>query len=81
MGRRNSQTVFDVYRIDVDALVGFLGDKKYFFGDKLTSLDASAYAMLRHLVDQPQKWPGSGYVESKPNLVAYMDRMRAEFGM
>lgn len=81
MGRRNSQTVLDVYQIDVDALVAFLGEKKYFFGNSPTTLDVTAYAMLRHLVDQPQKWPGKGYIESKPNLVAYLERMRAEYGM
>lgn len=81
MGRRDSKTVLDFYKTDVDALSNFMGDKKYLFDEKPRSVDASCYAILRHLVDQPQKWPGTGYVESKPNLVAYLERMRAQYGM
>jgi isoprene-epoxide---glutathione S-transferase len=81
MGLRDGPTVLDFYKIDIDAIADFMGDKKYFLGDKLHNVDACAYALLRHLVDQPQKWPGTGYVESKPNLVAYLDRMRKEFNM
>ncbi|KAF2764538.1 hypothetical protein EJ03DRAFT_339718 [Teratosphaeria nubilosa] len=72
MGRRDSPTVLELYKIDVDALSVFLGDKKYFMGYRPHYIDAMVYAMLRHLVDQPQKWEGTGYVESKPNLVAYL---------
>ena len=81
MGRRDSECVLGFYKIDVDALADFLGDKKYFFGDRVRSIDAGFYAMLRHLVDQPQKWKGTGYVEGKKNLAAYLERMRKEYGM
>jgi glutathione S-transferase len=81
MGRRDSATVLDFYSADVDALSDFLGEKKYFLGDRPHAIDASAYALLRHLVDQPQKWEGTGYVESKKNLVDYLDRMRDEYKM
>ena len=79
MGRRDSPCVLDFYKADVDALSDFLGDKTYFYGDKVHTIDASAYALLRHLVDQPQKWPGTGYVEGKKNLADYLARMRKEF--
>ena len=81
MGRRDSECVLGFYKRDIDALSDFLGDKKYFFGDKIRSIDAGLYAMLRHLVDQPQKWKGTGYVEGKKNLSAYLERMRKEWGM
>lgn len=79
MGRRDSEFVLELYKEDVDAVSDFLGQKKYFLGDKPSNIDAAAYAMLRHCVDQPQKWEGTGYVESKPNLVAYLDRVRKEY--
>lgn len=79
MGRRGHDAVLEVYRQDIDAVADFLGDNKYFMGTKVTSLDACAYAMLRHLTDQPQKWPGTGYLEEKKNLVGYLERMRKEF--
>jgi glutathione S-transferase len=81
MGRRSSAIVQDCFRTDIDALSDYLADKPYFLGDKLRSLDASIYAMLRHVADQPQQWPGSGYVASKPNIVAYLDRIRAAHGV
>ena len=78
MGRRCSGTVLDCFHTDIDAISDYLGDKPYFLGERLHAIDASIYAMLRHIVDQPQQWPGSGYVKSKPNLVAYLDRIRDE---
>lgn len=81
MGRRDSATVLKVYKDDIDTVSAFLGNKQYFLGDKVHTIDACAYAMLRHLTDQPQKWPGTGYLEGKPNIVAYLDRMRKEYGM
>jgi glutathione S-transferase len=81
MGRRESSVVLDFYKVDIDAVLEFLGDIKYFLGDKIHNLDACAYSMPRHLVDQPQKWDGTGYVEGKPNLMAYLKRVGQEFGM
>lgn len=79
MGRRDVDTVLGFYQTDVDALSEFLGNKQYFQGDKPTTVDASVFAMLQHLVRQPQKWKGTGYVEGKQNLMAYLDRMDQAF--
>lgn len=67
--------------MDIDAVADFLGNKRYFLGDEPHNVDAVAYAMLRHFTDQPQKWPGTEYVESKANLVAYLERMREKYDM
>ena len=79
MGRRNSPTVLDLYKKDIDALSDFMGEKKYFFDDKVRNIDATVYAILRHLHDQPMKWEGDGYLATKKNLVGYIERMREEF--
>jgi hypothetical protein len=81
MGRRNSPTVLDLYKKDIDALSDFMGSKKYFFDDKVRNIDSSVYAILRHLHDQPMKWEGTGYLEGKQNLVDYLERMRKEFSI
>lgn len=81
MGRRESSVVLDFYKIDIDAVADFLADKKYFLGGTIHTIDACAYSMLRHLTDQPQKWAGSGYLEGKSNIMAYLERMRQEFKM
>lgn len=81
MGRRSSEVVQDFFRADMDALSDYLGDHKYFTGDQLRSLDASVYSTVKHIALQPHPWPGTGYVQTKPNLVAYLDRMQDEFGV
>ena len=79
MGRRSAEVVVEFFRADIDALSDFLADKDFFLGDKLHSIDASVYSTLRHIADQPQQWLGSGYVQSKANLVDYMDRIRKQY--
>jgi glutathione S-transferase len=79
MGRRSAEVVAEFFRADIDALSDFLADKDFFLGDKLHSIDASVYSTLRHIADQPQQWLGSGYVQSKANLVDYMDRIRKQY--
>lgn len=79
MGRRPEAVVFEFFKADIDALSDFLDDKTYFMGPQLRSIDASVYATLRQIADQPQQWMGTGYVQSKPNLVAYLARIRDEY--
>jgi glutathione S-transferase len=79
MGRRPSETVLDCFQTDIDALSDYLADKPYFLGDRLRSVDASLYAMLRHVADQPQQWPGTGYIAAKRNLTGYLDRIREQY--
>lgn len=81
MGRRSAEVVAEFFRADIDALSDFLGDNRYFMGDSLRSIDASVYSTLRHCADQPQQWLGTGYIQSKKNLVDYMDRIRAEYNV
>ena len=79
MGRRDTAYVVELFKTDVDAISDFMGNKKYFYGEKVHSIDAMIYAMLRHLADQPQKWDGTDYIQNKKNLVDYLERMRSEF--
>ena len=79
MGRRDSEYVYELFKADIDALSGFMGDKKYFFDDQVRTIDAAVYPMLKHTADQPQQWKGTGYVYSKNNLSSFMGRMRVEF--
>jgi isoprene-epoxide---glutathione S-transferase len=81
MGRRSAEEVVSFYRDDIDALSNFLGDKPFFLGDEPRTVDASIYSSLRHVIDQPQIWAGSDYAKGKPNLMAYITRMRDRFGI
>jgi isoprene-epoxide---glutathione S-transferase len=80
MGLRKHDDIVKCLQEDVDALSDFLGDKPYFMGDRIRSVDATIYSTIRHVADQP--WPefeGVAYIKGKKNLMAYADRLRDEF--
>lgn len=81
MGRRTSDEVLDLFKADIDAISVRLGDNEYFLGDKIHSIDASLYSSLRHVTDQPHQWAGTGYTDTKPNLVDYMARIRKVYNI
>lgn len=79
MGRHSAQEIFHIGKIDLESLSVFLGDKAYFMGDKPTSLDASAFAILVNTLSVPIESPAKDYGLSLSNLVAYCERMTKEF--
>lgn len=79
IGRHNADEIFNLGQVDLDALSTFLDEKPYFMGDKPTSLDASAFGILINTVRGPIESPIKEYGLSKKNLLAYCDRMMAEF--
>jgi glutathione S-transferase len=73
---RNSEAeVEQIARTLTDAMSDLLGDKPYVFGDTPSSLDANMYAALVHVMFTPFPSPIGQYCRSKPNLVAYTDRI------
>jgi hypothetical protein len=53
MGRHLDNEIVGIGSRDLQALSDFLGDKRYFFGEQPTSLDAIAYGMLTQLIRVP----------------------------
>jgi len=78
-GRLSAEEAFDLGKEDIDALADFLADKPYFMGDKPTSLDASAYGILINTLGCPIESPIKNHALTKINLLAYCQRMQAEF--
>jgi len=74
-----SQQVYANAQICLNSLSGILGDKKYFFGDELTSFDATLYAYLCPTLkkDFPNKRLES-HIKGCSNLVKYVDRITEE---
>jgi glutathione S-transferase len=66
-------------RADVDAMVQILGDKNWFFGDRPTKADASAFGLLTLCVKSGLPGPTSTYVRAQPTLVRFVDRALAHF--
>ncbi len=64
---------------DIEALATLLGDKPYLMGDAPCGADAAMFATLTLLMDPATASPTRDAALSKPNLVAYRDRMMGRF--
>ena len=77
-----SWTVADIQDTDSvvspisDDLVGFLGDRPFFYADQPSVADLSVYAMLRIMETGPMT-NSATMVRSREPLTAYMKRMEA----
>lgn len=79
MGRHTAEEIFELGKHDIDALSACLGDKKYFLGDRLTTLDASAFGFLINTLGCPIESPLKEHGLSKNNLTNYVERIKAEY--
>lgn len=79
MGRHTAEEIFALGNQDIDALSASLGDKKFFLGDRPTTLDASAFGFLINTFGCPIESPLKEYGLSKRNLTNFVDRIKAEY--
>jgi len=81
MGRRSNEEVYELAKIDLQAISDFLGDKPYFLGDEPHAIDASLYSFLMHILYVPFESAGKDFGLSKKNLVDYCTRMHDRYGI
>jgi glutathione S-transferase len=79
MGRHSIDEVWEIGKADVTAMADLLADKPYFFGDRPTSLDASAHAFLTGLRARFES-PVKKHLEAHQNLVSYCKRIEDRYG-
>jgi glutathione S-transferase len=79
MGRHSAEENYELAKTDLAALADYLGEKSYFLGEQPTTLDATAYAWLAHIIHVPFQGPAKEYAQSRPNLVAYCRRMQERY--
>ena len=75
MGRHNKDDIYALGNADLSALSNWLGDKSFFMGDGVTSLDATAYAFLANILVPPLDTPIKTHAKSLGNLWPYCERM------
>ncbi|CEG56202.1 glutathione S-transferase family protein [Legionella fallonii] len=78
-GRHSLQEVVLIGMKNLDALVTILGEKKYFLGDKPTTVDATAFSFLTNIICTPLDDSFKDHVLKQNNIVAYCNRMWDEF--
>ncbi|WP_400767665.1 glutathione S-transferase family protein [Methylosinus sporium] len=79
LGRHTDEQLAELGRRDMDALSTLLGDKPYLFGSAPSAVDAVAFAMVTQTLVSELVSPLRDAVASKPNLVAYRDRLLAAY--
>jgi len=66
-------------RDDLESLSILLGDKHHFQGELPTSLDATMYAFLMHIIRAPYQSRLKDAANTFPNLVEYVSRVKSEW--
>lgn len=79
VGRFNAQELAVLGARDVEALATQIGDKLFLFGDAPCAADAAVFAMLALLMDPATHSPTRDAALSRPNLVAYRDRLMRRY--
>ena len=79
IGRHNDAEKTELAGRCIDALSQVLGDNRYLMGDQLCGADATAFAFIAGGLPDVFESPVRVQLLAAPNLVAYHDRMMAEF--
>ncbi|MCK9686035.1 glutathione S-transferase family protein [Scleromatobacter humisilvae] len=62
-----------------NALGNFLGERPYLMGDRPSSIDATGFAWVHTLTQQPMGGKIAEHVRRDPRLMGYHDRMREHY--
>lgn len=79
LGRHSEEELVALASKGVTSIADILGDKRYLMGDRPCGADATLFAFAGSLLCPVFDTPIRTAAEGHANLVAYMDRMRAEF--
>ena len=79
MSRHSKDEVYDLGVDDVNALAAFLENKEFVMGDKVTNVDATAYAFIACTLHFPKSSPMVEAVKAQSNLVAYYKKMTTKY--
>ncbi|CAJ0930496.1 unnamed protein product, partial [Mesorhabditis belari] len=80
-GRHSIEEIEQQMIKDLDSLSTFLGSKHFFFGDKATTFDATAFGHLCQVVYTPIATAGvlKHIEEQNKNLIDFLERMKANY--
>ncbi len=78
-GRHSKSEILDIAKASLGALSTLLGDKPYFFGDKISSFDATAYGFLSEFILVNYDNDFNLCARSFDNLVSYCHRIQQAY--
>jgi glutathione S-transferase len=76
IARHSRDEIVAIGRRDVDALSAMLGNKPYFFGEDMTSVDITVFSVIGNLITGPFQHEVALHAASHPNLAAHMQRVK-----
>lgn len=79
IGRHSASEIAALGVRDIEALSALIGDKPYLFGDEPCGADATVFAFLAAVMSPLLETAYRDAALEKPNLVAYRDRMMAQY--
>lgn len=79
MGRHSAEEVKQMGYKTLDAIAVTLGEKKYFHGDDLSSIDATAFGFLANIAWLPFDESLKIHLQKHHNLLSYCDRIWSNF--
>ena len=78
-GRHDDATIDAIACSDWGSVASLLGEKAFFFGDQVSTVDATLFAFIDSTLCFPIETPIATYLKRQKNLVAYHVRMKARF--
>ncbi|RDI37157.1 glutathione S-transferase family protein [Aquicella lusitana] len=75
MGRHSYAEILHMGNKTLDAIAATLAEKKYFLGDKITRIDATAFSFLANIAWLPYEDALKKHLHTNKNLLIYCDRI------
>jgi len=79
MGKHSNGEIMTIAQQSLESLSVLLGNKPFFFGGTITSLDITAYAMISNFTQSTIENPMNEMAKKYENLVAYTKRIQQEY--
>jgi glutathione S-transferase len=80
LGRYGRDEIYAMGRADLRAAADLLGDRPFFLGERLTTIDAVAFGFLANVLLVPVETELKRIAQDLPNLVAWAEAMEAGLG-
>lgn len=74
IGRHSAEQIYAFAQQDISALLHYLGDKPFFFGQTPTTIDCSIVGILANFLANDFAWALGNYLQSQPQVAAYVKR-------
>lgn len=79
LGRHSDEEIMSIAKQSLESLSTLLGNKAYYFGDKISSLDICVYSMVSNLTQSNINNKMSQMAREFENLVSFTQRIKNEY--